>query len=79
MAVDALNCELIVHLTCRWKVSNMTAMLQLVVDCCGDKLEGLGLAGWGGLKSDHLELLAQRCPKLSRIDLTSINVGVRFL
>ncbi|XP_059482091.1 F-box/LRR-repeat protein 6 isoform X2 [Neocloeon triangulifer] len=59
-----------------WKVSNMTAMLQFVVGCCGDKLEGLGLAGWGGLKSDHLELLAQRCPKLSRIDLTSINMEV---
>ncbi|XP_065343704.1 F-box/LRR-repeat protein 6 isoform X1 [Cloeon dipterum] len=59
-----------------WKVSNMTMSLHLVVGCCGDKLDGLSLAGWGGLKSDHLELLAHRCPKLSRIDLTSINMEV---
>lgn len=59
----------------RWKVSNVTASLESIMASCGPELRGLGLGGWSGLRGEHLEALAKRCPKLRRIDLSSINVS----
>jgi F-box and leucine-rich repeat protein 6 len=55
-----------------WKVTNtLCVLIKLYENCPG--LRAIALSGWRALSSDDLNYLAENFPKLSRLDLSSIN------
>jgi hypothetical protein len=53
-------------------------VLDVISKHCQD-LRGLNFAGCKGMRSDHLKFLIAKCPLLSRLDLSSINVRIILL
>ncbi|XP_026462299.1 F-box/LRR-repeat protein 6 [Ctenocephalides felis] len=58
-----------------WKVPNIACVLEILVENCPE-LRGLNLTGWKTLTADHLRFIAERCPNLQRLDISSINSEV---
>lgn len=55
-----------------WKVTNtLCVLVKLFENCKG--LKSISLSGWRALTCDDLNYLAENFPKLSRLDLSSIN------
>jgi hypothetical protein len=61
-----------------WKFTAIEPVLDVISKWCQD-LRGLNMTGWKGLNSEHLKFLIAKCPLLSRLDLSSINVRIAFL
>jgi F-box and leucine-rich repeat protein 6 len=55
-----------------WKVTNTMCVLLKLVEYC-PQLKSLSLAGWRALSADDLKYIAEKFPKIERLDLSSIN------
>lgn len=56
-----------------WKITNVQCVLERLFEKCPN-LNGISLAGWKGLTSDHLIYIVENFNCLKRIDLSSVNV-----
>lgn len=59
-----------------WKIKNVDCVFEKLLDVAPN-LEGISLGGWKELTSDQLLYLVEEFKKLSRLDLSSINVCTR--
>ncbi|XP_066904375.1 F-box/LRR-repeat protein 6 [Halyomorpha halys] len=55
-----------------WEFDGIPTILDKLASSCGE-LRGLSLTGWQGLSAEHVKFLVSHCPKLQRLDLSSIN------
>lgn len=57
-----------------WKVSNIQEVLDTLCTSC-QNIRGITLSGWQGLNGEQLKYIIVNLPRLSRLDLSSINVS----
>ncbi|RZF32658.1 hypothetical protein LSTR_LSTR004086 [Laodelphax striatellus] len=55
-----------------WSFVGIPRVLDKMATTCAE-LQSLGLSGWQGLNAEHMRFLAQSCPRLQRLDISSIN------
>lgn len=60
-----------------WEFDGIPTILDKLASSCGE-LRGLSLTGWQGLSAEHVKFLISHCPKLQRLDLSSINVSEKI-
>lgn len=61
-----------------WKIKNVDCVFEKLLEAA-PTLEGIALGGWKELTSDQLLYLVEEFKKLSRLDLSSINVCFFFV
>lgn len=55
-----------------WEFDGIPSILDKMASSCVE-LRGLSLTGWQGLSAENIKFLVANCPKLQRLDLSSIN------
>ncbi|KAL1131726.1 hypothetical protein AAG570_011339 [Ranatra chinensis] len=55
-----------------WEFDGIPGILDKMASSCGE-LRSLSLTGWQGLSAENVKFLIANCPKLQRLDLSSIN------